>query len=269
MGKKPERVVLGSGRAYIAEYDGTIPEPAEIEVEENRLGTIQGGATLEYTPEFYTAEDDFKEEVKTIITSEEAVLKLGIFTWCGTTLEKICSTARVTTEGNQRIVRIGGAGNYNGKSYVILFVHKDKQDGDMRVMIVGKNQAALTITFAKDKETVINPEFKAEPHDEEGTLIKIIEEIKSSLSVTSAAGTEAGKTAVTVTPALTGGNSYKYKVAASPTIPSVGDTCSSGYTNWNGTDEIQAASGQTLVIVEVNAENKAVNVGVATVVSNE
>ena len=30
MGKKPERVELGSGRAYIAEYDCTIPEPAEI-----------------------------------------------------------------------------------------------------------------------------------------------------------------------------------------------------------------------------------------------
>ena len=63
------------------------------------------------------------------------------------------------------------------------------------------------------------------------------------------------------------GNSYKYKVAASPTVRSAGDVCTSGYTNWNGTDEITAEDGKTIVIVEVDSENKAVKIGTATVVA--
>lgn len=89
----------------------------------------------------------------------------------------------------------------------------------------------------------------------------------NELTVTSAAGTESGKTVITVTPTIGEGHSYKYKVAASPTIPSVGDTCSAGYTNWDGEAEITAESGKTIVVVEVDAANAAVGVGTATVVS--
>lgn len=87
------------------------------------------------------------------------------------------------------------------------------------------------------------------------------------MTVTSAEGSETGKTAITVTENPGAGNTYKYKVAANPTVPAVGDTCSSGYTNWNGTDEITAESGKKIVIVEVDTDNKCVAVGTATVVS--
>lgn len=50
-------------------------------------------------------------------------------------------------------------------------------------------------------------------------------------------------------------------------MPSIGDTCSSGYTNWNGIDEIAAENGKTIVIVEVGSDNKAVRVGSATVIT--
>lgn len=55
--------------------------------------------------------------------------------------------------------------------YVIHFVHEDKTDGDVRVTIVGKSEAGFTLAFAKDKETVVDAEFKAKPHDKDGTLI--------------------------------------------------------------------------------------------------
>lgn len=83
--------------------------------------------------------------------------------------------------------------------------------------------------------------------------------------MTSAAGSTSGNTIITVSETLGAGNSFKYKVAASPTMPVVGDTCSSGYTNWNGSDEITAETGKTIVIVEVDGDNKAVRVGSATV----
>ena len=177
MNKETEKIVLGSGKVYVAEFTGTIPEASTIETDENLLGLIQGGATLEYKPEFYTAEDDLGLVSKTIITKEEVLFKSGIMTWCGKTLKKLCATARVTEADNKRTVKIGGRSNDDGKSYVILFVHEDATDGDVRVTVVGKNQAGFSLAFAKDKETVIDAEFKAAPHDSEGTLIIYEEEI--------------------------------------------------------------------------------------------
>ena len=58
----------------------------------------------------------------------------------------------------------------NGKSYVVLFYHKDKTDGDIAAMIVGKNTAGLIFSFKKANETILEPKFKAEPLDDEGTL---------------------------------------------------------------------------------------------------
>lgn len=89
------------------------------------------------------------------------------------------------------------------------------------------------------------------------------------MTVTSGAGTASGKTVITVTPSLTSGNSYKYKTGANVTMPAVGDVCSSGYTNWDGNSEIAAENGKTIVIVEVDADNKAVAVGSATIVVAE
>jgi len=106
-------------------------------------------------------------------------LKSGIMTWNGETLKKLCSTATVTTESGKRVVKIGGASNFDGKSYIIHFVHEDEIDGDIRVTIVGSNEAGFEIAFAKDKETVINAEFKAQPHDTNGTLIVYEEEVKA------------------------------------------------------------------------------------------
>lgn len=171
-----ESIVLGSGDLYCMEFEGTdkeLPINEVLETEENRLGHIKGGAEIEYAPSFYEAKDDMGKVSKVIITEEEATLKSGIMTWCGTTLQKLCQTARVTEDKakKKRIVKIGGIGNADGKKYILHFVHKDPADGDVRVTIVGNNQAGFTIAFAKDSETVIDAEFKAQPMDKEGTLI--------------------------------------------------------------------------------------------------
>ncbi|NFO41869.1 hypothetical protein FDF26_14805 [Clostridium botulinum] len=176
-----EKIVLGSGKLFVLEYDSAtgIPEDTVVETEINQVGLIQGGATLEYKPTFYTAKDDLGLKSKTVMTEEEATLKSGIMTWCGKTLTKLCSTARVTEDKvkGTRTVKIGGAGNQDGKDYLIRFLHEDKADGDIRVSVVGKNEAGFSFSFAKDKETVIDAEFKAQPHDSEGTLINYKEDI--------------------------------------------------------------------------------------------
>ena len=97
-------------------------------------------------------------------------------------------------------------------------------------------------------------------------VAEIIPEL-GSLTVTSVAGTTSGKTKVTVKPDKATGNSYKYKTGSSVSLPSYNQDCSSGYTDWNGTDEITATTGQKILIVEVTADAKARAAGIGNVTS--
>lgn len=173
------RIVLGSGDLYVSEYENdTIPSVEDI-LKTERLGYISGGASLEYKPTFVTVKDDSGYVQKTTITDEKATLKSGVLTFDGNSLKKLCSTASVTETETERTLKIGGVGNYDGKSYVVLFHHTDRIDGNIDVLIVGQNQAGMTIQFKKDKETVVDAEFTANPMDDKGTLIEYIEEIKT------------------------------------------------------------------------------------------
>ena len=185
MGKRTtETITLGSGKLYCMEYpaDGIIPEDDVIEVEDNRLAWIKGGAGLEYTGEFYDAKDDLGMVSKRKINSEEVKMTSGIMTWNGKVLKKLCSTARVTEAAGVRTVKIGGTNNDDGKNYIIHFVHEDAVDGDVRITMVGQNTSGFTLTFAADAETVIDAEFSAVSGklDKEGTLVIIKEEIDAT-----------------------------------------------------------------------------------------
>ena len=181
MAKRDKEVItLGSGKLYILEFakGDTLPTDEVLEVEENRVGEIKGGASLEYTAETYTAKDDLGNVEKTIVTNEEVLLKSGIMTWNGQTLAQLSATARVTEAAGKRTLKIGGLKNQSGKMYLVRFLHEDPIDGDVRISIVGQNQAGFTLAFAKDAETVVDAEFKANPAvDNEGTLVIIEEEI--------------------------------------------------------------------------------------------
>ncbi len=269
MSTNGEKIILGSGKLYVTEYSGAIPADNLLESAGNLLGYIQGGATLSYKPTFYLAEDDLGLIKKQILTKEEVSLKSGIMTWNGATLKRLVSTARVTESGitNKRLVKIGGAGNQDGKRYVVRFVHEDVTDGDVRLTIVGGNQGELSLSFAKDKETVIDAEFIAVPHDSEGTLVLFEEDIAGLvvLTVTSVAGNTTGKTAITVVPALDYTNTYVYKTGSSLTLPAFNDSLSTGWNAWDGISEITATTGQEIVIAEIDGSKLCQAAGKATV----
>lgn len=263
-----DRIVLGSGTLYCMIFTGTIPVDTTIEAAANKLGDIKGGATLEYKPSYYDAVDDSGKRRKSIITGEEAKLKSGIMTWNGNTLKKLSNTARVTEAAGRRTIKIGGINNQDGYKYLLRFVHEDATDGDCRVTIVGTNRAGFTLAFVKDKETVVDAEFTAEPCDDDGTLIIYDEEIipEQELTVVSAAGSTTGTTILTVTPALGSGNSYKYIAGLYVVAPAPGDTLT-GYTAWNGIAEITVPTGYTIIVAEVNASGTCVKYGSVSAVS--
>lgn len=178
--RSKETITLGSGKIYLTDFSETMPTVEDICKEENLLGYIKGGASLEYTEEPYEEKDDLGIVSKIITTSEEAILKCGLLTWNGETLTKLINRCKTTEAAGKRTTKIGGAGNAQGGYYAICFHHSDKTDGDLWILIKGRNTAGATLTFATDAGTVIEPEFKAMPHDEDGTLIELIEEIPTA-----------------------------------------------------------------------------------------
>lgn len=177
--RSKETITLGSGKLYLQAFTDTMPTVDTLCVPENLLGHIKGGASLEYTEETYEEKDDLGLVSKIITTTEEALLKCGLLTWNGETLQKIVDRCKSETADGKRVTKIGGAGNAQGKYYAICFAHEDKADGNLWVLIKGRNTAGLTLTFAADAGTVMEPEFKALPHDKDGTLIELIEEISA------------------------------------------------------------------------------------------
>lgn len=175
-----ETITLGSGKLYLKEFSEEMPTVDALCVPENLLGYIKGGAALEYTEETYEEKDDLGYVSKIITTSEEALLKCGLLTWNGETLAKLIARCKTTAAAGKRTTKIGGAGNAKGGYYAICFLHEDPTDGNLWILIKGRNTAGATLTFAADEGTVIEPEFKAMPHDDAGTLIELIEEIPAA-----------------------------------------------------------------------------------------
>ena len=175
--RSKENITLGSGKLYLAAFVDEMPTVDTLCVADNLLGYIKGGAELTYTEETYEEKDDLGLVSKIVTTSEEAILKCGVVTWNGETLKKLVDRCASSTEGGKRVTKIGGAGNAQGGYYAICFAHEDKTDGNLWVLIKGRNTAGLTLTFAADAGTVMEPEFKALPHDDDGTLIELIEEV--------------------------------------------------------------------------------------------
>ena len=181
MGKRDKDTIpLGSGIPYLMEYANEIPTPEEICQDEYRMGYVQAGASLEYTEETHVEKDDLGYVYKEITTDEEVLLKLGLLTWNGESLTKLIDRSKTEEKEGKRITKIGGAGNAKGKYYVLCFHIPDKVDGDMWVMIVGRNSAGASIAFAKDAGSKIEPEFRAIPHDKDGTLVLLFEQLPAA-----------------------------------------------------------------------------------------
>lgn len=86
-----------------------------------------------------------------------------------------------------------------------------------------------------------------------------------ALTVQSAAGTDSGTTALTITPAKEKAtNVYKYKLGASAETVTYGQNVKS-WSVWDGHSDINATAGQKITVVEADSTFKAQNAGKATV----
>ena len=85
-----------------------------------------------------------------------------------------------------------------------------------------------------------------------------------ALTVVSVEGATSGNTAVYVNPVKGAENKYFYKVVTAPLdYPAYGEVISQ--TSWDGSAEIAATTGNQIMIIETDADGKALKAGVATV----
>ena len=50
-------------------------------------------------------------------------------------------------------------------------------------------------------------------------------------------------------------------------MPVYDEACTDEFTAWNGTEEVTAASGNKILVVELDSENKAKKAGIADVIA--
>lgn len=268
MADKIIHIPVGSGHLFHAAFSGTIQADAVIETEANRLGYIEKGAEVDYKPTYKTFKDDLGIIQRTALTAEEVTFKASLIAWSMSDFNTFVSTARVTETQGRRTIKIGGVGNTDGLIHLFRFVHPDPQYGDVRLTIVGTQTGGFTLNFKPEDAGNMDLEVTAQASDNEGTLILLDEEVlgdtlkASGLTVSSAAGTTTGTTALTVTPALGENDSYRYVHGAQ--IPTVGAMLST-WAAWDGTADITAATGDILTVAEVNSAGAVVKAGICTV----
>lgn len=252
-----EDVILGAVDIFITEFSGSIPDDETFENASNQFAQTKGGTSIAYTGETYTTTSDNGVVSKTVVTEEKVVAKSGIMTVNGTTLSKLCQTARVVYDPvkKERVTKIGGIKNANGKSYALRFRTFDKKK---RVTIVGQNQAGFTLPFAKGKETIIDAEFIAKSMDDEGTLVEYREKLADDVDNTYIASISG----LTLSPVfMTGIKEYTAETANTSDIITVvpQDTTNAsvklyvGGSEYDSGDEITWAEGQNILTIIVSA----------------
>ena len=174
-----KKYVLGSGEAFFMDYDPSLKDPDEIIevvfVPENQWGHIKSGATLNMANAYHNVKSDLGEVDENIITSDAGSLQLGTLTVSEKVLKSTNETARVVVskKGDGKILKLGGISNATGQKYFIGFKHEDPVQGDLLVVIAGKNNGELNLTFNADSETILQPTFACSPLDDEGSKVFI------------------------------------------------------------------------------------------------
>ena len=140
-------------------------------------------------------------------------------------------------------------GNMPGSVVTRGTVYEDK----LPAAIESAAEAVLTgIKVITTSPAVIRPDFR-------------IDGLKA-LTVVSAAGTAVGDTALTVTGyTLKSGESWAYKVTTGTAATVLPGEVVSGWTAWDGDDDITAATGKKLALVALNAAGQAIAYGSCTV----
>lgn len=179
--------------------------------------------------------------------------------------------AQKVTRGSRTIVPAGAVIPANGSTAVgILYEDIDVTDGAAPGSVVVEGtvyEDRLPATLDSDAKTAMT-RIRVVTSAPSVVRPSIFNKRLDALTVASVAGTNVGDTKVTVTGHTLGsGEAYVYKThaTAAPETTLGGDL--TGWTDWDGTDDITATTDHKITVAVKGADGKAVAAGSATVVS--
>lgn len=175
MAANKTRVTLGAGKWYATPWTSGAIDLTTLCTETNLIGYTSGGATLTYTPETYTIEDDIGMVHRTFMTKGSATMSTGLLTFDVASLAALQSVGTLTTANDTTTLKLSG-GREALKKFSVAFVYTDPDtDATTTIGMIATNTAPLELAFAKDSETIVNIEFTAESNGVDDTIVTIVD----------------------------------------------------------------------------------------------
>jgi len=243
----------------------------------NLLGATRGGGTFTATREIRTPEVDgmrYGFIGSDFVDSVDAYLSTTLIEVTPTSIKACLGNATSSSSGKVTTIKMHTA--IEDADYIQnLCWIGDIADGQL-VLICLKNSlntADFALTFTDKGEGTLAAEFharQANVDDYDYAPFEIVYFETSgtlgSITVTSAAGTNVGETALTTTTTLASGQHFVYKIGTSSSAPSIGyhEEADYTWTEWDGSSAINvgaSANGKKVTLAVVNAQNKALKSG--------
>ena len=240
----------------------------------NILGATRGGGTFTVTRELRTPEVDgmrYPFIGSDFVDSVDAYLSTTLIEVTAANIVDTLGNASMSTSGKKTTIKMHTAIQDSDYIASLTWVG-DLADGRLAAITLKNalNTADFSLTFADKGEGTLSAEFHARQADvldyDEAPFEIVIFETDGTLgeiTVTSAAGTNVGGTALTSDYTLGSGQHYVYKVGTSSAAPTIdyGEAPDYSWTEWDGTSEVNvgaSANGKKANVVVVNAAGKAV-----------
>lgn len=167
---------LGSGKLYVKKVtsETEIPSLKALCIEDNQIGWIKGGATIEYTIDTKEIYDDLRMVNETFITGEHSKLTTGLLTWNKEVIEALINNETVSEDGT---ILVGAQGMTKMDKLIVIFEAIPTSGNIIRRFgMIGVSEAGLNLQYQPEDATVVDVEF-AGVADANGRYLRIEEEV--------------------------------------------------------------------------------------------
>jgi hypothetical protein len=250
---------------------------AAITAGTNILGATRGGGTFTATREIRTPEVDgmrYGFIGSDFVDSADAYLSTTLIEVTPASIAACLGNATSSTSGKKTTIKMHTAIEDSDYLSNLCWIG-DIADGRLVLICLynALNTSDFTLTFADKGEGTLAAEFharQANVNDYDYAPFEIVyfepDGTLGTITVTSAAGTNVGETALTVDTTLATGQHYVYKVGTSSTAPSIGYREEPDYTwtEWDGSSALNlgaSANGKKITVAVINSSKKALKSG--------
>ena len=254
---------------------------AAVTAETNILGVTRGGGSFTVTRETRTPEVDgmrYPFKGSDFVDSADAYLSGTLLEVNASNFRRLLGTGDVNTSGEKTTVTMRTAidpeqdyidklcwiGDLANGGLILIELDNAFNTSDFSLTFTDKGEGTMTFEFHARQSEVMdydNAPFRVIFFDKTGEI--------GSITVTSAAGTNVGETALTTTNTLGSGQKYVYKIGSTSSAPSViyHDAPDYTWTEWDGTSALNvgtAANDKKATVAVIDTLGRFVKSGVVT-----